>query len=199
MASGRGADRVTLLHELVASRGRESAGSVAHLDGALEHGEVRARRDDGALGQKNSETRREQEERCGERADENEWTARAARLRDVRHRDQRHGHRRVRAAQRLAHISERRGDNLELDPTEHVLCLVRRRVVERVGHRERRARPTKLREDDRAQLAEAPRKLSHDGGLGRLRERHDRATADAREHRRERLFADETRPEERVR
>ena len=67
---------------------------------------------------------------------------------------------------RVTNFGERRRNNLDLDASEHVLGFVLGRLIEWVGHRERRLRASELHKGDGAELAEAAGQLTYDRSLG---------------------------------
>ena len=167
MCARRGADGVALLDEVVRRCSHKVRRAVTHLDGALEDGQIRARRDDHRLSHENAGGGHNEQEDRSERAGERECTTRALLLRKRRDRNERYECRCVRVVDGITNFGERRGDDLEIDASEHVLGLALGRVIKRIGHRERRARASELDEGDGAQLAEAARELTDDGRFGR--------------------------------
>src|SRR5439155_2144006 len=101
-----------------------------------------------------------EQERRGERGSERERTTRTP-LRKRRDRDERDKRGGVRVVDRVTNFVKRRSDDLELDASEHVLGFVRGRVIERIGHRERRGRASELDQADRAELAGTARQLAN--------------------------------------
>ena len=66
----------------------------------------------------------------------------------------------------VTNFRERRGDDLELDASEHVLGFMRGRFIQRIRHRECRAGTSELDQADGAELAEAAWQLTYDRRLG---------------------------------
>jgi hypothetical protein len=179
--SGGGADCVALLDEIVRRRSRERARPVTHIDLTLENCEARARRNHRASTHKNAGPGCDQQECRRHRRGERERMTASPMLGQRRHGDKRYERGRMRVMDGIANFGQRRGDDLELDLSEHVLGFALGRVVQRIGHREGRARASELDEGDGAELAEATRQLAHDGGLGCDAKRDDRTAADASE------------------
>jgi len=163
--AGCRADGVALCNEVIRCGSGEATGPVTDVNAALEDSEIRFCRDDGGLVQQNAGARGDQEECRGERCSERERTP-CPPLRKLRYRDERHESGRMRVVDRVANFGQRRRDDLQLDASEHVLGFVLGRLVERIGHRQRRARASELDESDSAELAEPARQLTYDGGLG---------------------------------
>ena len=170
---------------------------MTDVDSPLEDREVRPRRDHCGLVQENAGARRDQKERSGESGDERKRTSRPP-LWKRRHGHERHERGRMRVVDRITNLGEGGRDDLEIDVSEHVLGFARGCLVERIGHCERGARASELDEDDGAELAEAARKLTYDGGLGGTSERHHRVASDASECVRERVRRNEARSQDGV-
>jgi hypothetical protein len=180
-------DRVALLYEIAGRRGFVSRGPMAHVDGSLEDCEVRTRRDDRRLSHEDARPCRDEQERRSERGGERERTTRTLLLWDRRNCNERHQCGGMRVVDRITNFGERRGDDLELDASEHVLGFVLGCLIERISHRERRGGASELHEGDGAKLAEAARQLTNDGGLRSDAKRAHRVAAHASERVRERL------------
>jgi hypothetical protein len=199
MPARGGADRVALLHEIAGRCGCVATRSVAHFDRALEHREIRACRDGPGLSQHDAGTGRHEQERRSQSGGERERTTRPFRCGRRRHGDERHECRCMRVVDRVTNFCEGRGDDLELDASEHVFRFVLGRLIKRIGHRECGARASELNEGHGAKLAEAAWQLTHNGGLGRGGQRCHRVPADASERVGERLRSHEARAKDRVR